>query len=283
MIIFLSYLYYFIASSVSSLQIRWLTKKKDLESSEQVLFTFQIIFILFLGSLTFPFFSRFYLAGNYFHLFLLSVTCGIFGVGANLFSIIAQKHLEAGVTTLVNNIYTPITIILSSVLLHEGLTLTQIFGTILLLFAVVIVSKQHRIGRFSFDKYFMLMLVSGITLGFLLVAERALQKTTGFSAGIMMSWGSQAFFLGLVALFTKSKRTYTKVEVISTGIIKFFSATSWVTLVYVVGNLSLVSSITTFKVIIVFISAAIFLNEREDMPRKIFGSILAVIGLILMK
>ena len=127
------------------------------------------------------------------------------------------------------------------------------------------------------------MLLSGIMLGFLLVAERALQKTTGFSAGIMLSWGSQAFCLGLVALFTKSKRVYAKSEIWSTGLIKFFAATSWVTLVYTVGNLSLVSSITTFKVIVVFITAAIFLGEREDLPRKIIGSIIAVIGLLLMK
>ena len=281
--IILGYIYYFISSSLSSLQIRWLTKKKDLESSEQILFIFQSIFILFLGSLTFPFFSRFYLAGDYSYLFLLALTCGIFGAGCNLLSVISQKHLDAGVTTIVGNIYTPITIFLSSVFLHEGLTNLQIIGTILLLAAIVIVSKKHRTGRFTFDKYFLLMFLSGVLLAVLLVAERALMKTTGFSAGIMMSWGFQAFFLGLVAFFTKSKNTYTKGEVISTGLIKFFSATSWVTLVYLVGNLSLVSSITTFKVIVVFVAAAIFLKEREDLPRKILGSIVAIIGLLLMK
>jgi drug/metabolite transporter (DMT)-like permease len=283
MTIILSYIFYFVASTASNLKLRWLTKKKDLDSSGQIVFTFQIISVLFLGSFLFPLFSPFYIAGNYLHLFLLALVCGIFGIGANLFSGMAQKHVEAGVTSIVNNIYTPITIILSSFLLHESLTSIQIIGTVFLLFAMFIISKKHRIGRFSFDKYFMLMLLSGVMLGFLLVAERALQKTTGFSAGIMMSWGSQAFFLGLVVLFTKSKQMYTNREVLGMGIVRFLGATSWVTLVYVVGNLSLVSSITTFKVVIIFISAAIFLNERKDLGRKIFGSIIAVIGLLLMK
>jgi hypothetical protein len=283
MIIILSYIYYFVASSAASLKIRWLTKKKDLDSKDQVLFTFQIMFILFLGSLLFPFFSRFYISENHLYLLFLSLICGIFGIGANLFSNIAQKHVEAGATSIINNIYTPITIILSSLFLHEGLTPLQIIGTVCLLLAMFIISKKHRTGRFSFDKYFLLMLLSGIMLGFLLVAERALQKTTGFSAGVMMSWGSQAFFLGLVALFTRSKQAYTNKEVLGMGVIRFIAATSYVVLVYMVGNLSFVSSVITFKVVIIFISAAIFLKEREDIGRKIFGSLLAILGLLFMR
>jgi drug/metabolite transporter (DMT)-like permease len=283
MTIFLSYLFYFVASTVSALQIRWLTKKKDLASTEQVLFTFQLIFILFLGSLTFPLFSRFYIAGNHLHLFLLALVCGICGIGANLFSIIAQKHLEAGVTTLVMNIYTPISIFLASILLHEGLGLLQIVGTILLLFGVVLVSQKHRVGRFSFDKYFLLTVLGGIFLGVLIVAERALMKATGFSAGVMLSWGFQALCLGIVALLTKSKHTYPAKEVVSMGLVRFFSATSWVTMVYILGNVSLASSVSTFKVVTVFVAAAIFLGEREDLPRKILGSLVAILGLLLMK
>lgn len=282
MIIFFCYVYYFVASSASAIQNRWIAKKKDFDSSEQIRFTFQVIFILFLGSLSFPFFSHFYIAQNHVQLFLLALICGVFGAGTNLLYFISQKHIDAGVTTLVSNIYTPVAIVLASFFLHESLNPVQILGTVLLLVAVVIVSKKHRVSRFTFDKHFLLMLLSGILLGVLIVAERALQKTTGFSAGVMMSWGAQAFTLGIVTLFTKSKHLYTPSEIWGTGVLKFFSATSWVVLVYIVGNLSLVSSITTFKVVVVFIAGAIFLNEKEDLPRKILGSIIAVIGLLLM-
>jgi drug/metabolite transporter (DMT)-like permease len=283
MIIILSYLYYFVASAGNALYIRYLTKKRDLASVDQISFSFQTFLILFLGSLLFSFFSPFYISGNYLHLFLLSLVCGVFGMGCSTFFTIAQKHIDAGVTSIVSNFYTPITIALSSIFLHESLTPLQIVGTLLLVFAVMIVSKKHKIGKFSFDKYFLYMVLSAIFLGVLLVAERALQKTTGFSAGTSLSWGSQAFCLGLLTLFTKSRHTYTKREVFGYGFIRFLSSASWVVLVYIVGNLSLVSSITTFKVVIVFITAAIFLNEREDLGRKIIGSIIALIGLLLMR
>ncbi len=283
MIILLSYIFFFIASTATSIQNRWIAKKKDFSSSEQIYFTFQVIFILFLGSLSFPFFSHFYIASNHTYLLLLALACGVFGAGTNLLYFISQKHVEAGVTTLVSNIYTPIAIVLASIFLHESLNSLQILGTVLLFIAVAVVSKKHHVGKFTFDKHFLLMLLSGVFLGVLIVAERALQKTTGFSAGIMMSWGSQALVLGLVAWFTKSKRSYTNTEIWTTGVLKFFSATSWVTLVYIVGNLSLVSSIATFKVIVVFIAGAFLLNEKEDLGRKFFGSIIAVMGLLLMK
>jgi drug/metabolite transporter (DMT)-like permease len=283
MIIFLSYIYYFIASSANSLHIRYLTKKRDLASVDQIRFTFHTFLILCLGSLFFPIFSSFHLSGNRVHLVLLSLVCGVFGMGCSSLSTIAQKHLDAGVTSLTINIYTPVTIVLSSVFLHEGLTPLQIVGTFLLLFALVIVSKKHRIGRFSFDKYFIYMILSGVLLGVLLVSERALQNISGFSAGTMMSWWSQTLFLGLLTLFTKSRHTYTNTELFGYGLIRFLSATSYVILVYIVGNLSLVSSITTFKVVIMFIAGALVLNEREDLPRKIIGSIIAVAGLLLMK
>ncbi len=283
MTIILSYIFYLVASSTSSLQRRFLFKHKEYTTAEQITFTFQCIFMLFLGSLFFPFFSPFYISGGFFYLFLLALTCAFFGTASNIASYVAQKHMDAGVTSVVWNIYTPVTIFLSSVLLHEGLTIIQVWGTVLLFVAIFIISKKHRIGRFSFDKYFLLTILGGILISGVLVAERALQNTTGFSAGVMISWGAQAIGLGIVSLFFGHKHTYTNKEVLTTGGLQFVQALSYVILVWVVGNLSVVSSITTFKIVVVFIGAAIFLHEREDLPRKILGSIIAVIGLLLMK
>jgi drug/metabolite transporter (DMT)-like permease len=282
MAIILSYLFYFIASSSSSLQRRWLSTSKDKSWKEQTHFAFDVVLVLFLGSFLLPLFSPFYLAGDTSRIVILSLVCGVFGMGYFILNYIAQKHVDAAVTSVVSNIYTPVTIILSSLFLHEGLNGKQIIGTVLLLVALFVISKKHQVSRFRFDKYFWMMLVSGVLLGVLLVAERSLQKTTGLSASTMMSWGSQCLFLGLATLIARSRHTYTKKDVLFTGALKLLQGISYVTLVYVVGNLSLVSSITTFKVVIVFIAAVFFLKEKDHLKRKIFGSIIALIGLLLM-
>ena len=282
MIIFFSYIFYFIAASASPLWRRWLAKEKNAENTGQISFAFQTMLVVVALSIFLPFFQPFHISGDKFHLLILALICGIFGGGSYISLFIAQRYVEAGVSAVVVNIYTPITIVLATIFLNERLNFSQILGTILLLIAMVIVSQKHRIGKFKFDKYFLLMLLSGILLAFCLVAERVLIKTTGFTAGVMLSWWPKCIFLGIATLITKNRNLYSKKDIALTGVLRFFHDLSWYILLVVVGNLSLVSSVTTFKIVFMFIAGALFLNEKEDLPRKIFGSIVAVVGLLLM-
>lgn len=279
----LAYIFYFVAASVSPLQRRWLAKTKNAENTGQTAFAFHVTLIAAILSLSLLFYQPFIITGNIFLIVLLALLCGIFGSLTAVFGYTAQKHVEAGVTSVVSNIYTPITIVLATVFLNEALTGIQILGTVILFIGMLMVSKKHRTGKFTFDKYFIMMLLSGIFLGVLITAERYLQKTTGFATGTILSWWSVTLFLGIMTLFTKNKHTYSKKDLAITGILRFLQNLSWVSLVYIVGNLSFVSAVTTFKVILVFLAGALFLNEREDLLRKILGSIIAVGGLLLMK
>lgn len=283
MLVFFSYLFYFIAASASPLQRRYLAHKKDVNGEGRINLAFRTMLFLVFGSLFFPLFSPFYISGNVWHLILLSLICGISGMGFFILTFISQKHVDGGITSVVSNIYTPITIVLASIFLGESLSMMQILGTVLLLIGMFIVSKKHRTGRFSFDKYFMMMLLGGVLLGFVLVAERSLMKMTGFSAGIALSWWSQCLFLGIAVLVAKSKNTYSSKDINISGILQLLASISYVVLINIVGNLSVVSAVTTFKIVIVFIAAAIFLNEREDFKRKLIGSLIALLGLLIMK
>lgn len=279
----LAYLFYFVAASASPLQRRWLAVKKPTDSRSQVRFAFQVTSVVSLFSLLLPLFSPFRLLGHAWQIIGLSMVSGVFGGAVYITTYVAQKHVEAGVSSLLTNIYTPITIVLASIFLKEGLRLMQVLGTVLLLLGVIIVSKKHQTGRFTFDKYFWLMILSGTMLSVALIAERALIKTTGFTAGSMLSWGAQWATLGIALLVVKSNNTYSIKDIGITGVLRYLQTVSWVTLSFVVGNLSIVSAITTFKVVIIFIAAALLLKERENVGRKILGSVVAVVGLLFMK
>ncbi len=282
MAVLLAYLFYFVAASASPLQRRHLAVKKDAHPLGQIHFSFQVMSVLAVLGLFIPLFTPVYFSSDHVQVVVLTVICAIFGAAYFVCNYIAQKHVEAGITSLVSNIYTPFAIIGATLFLGEGLTSQQILGTVLLLIGIVIVSKKHRTGTFKFDRYFVLMAASGLMLGVLLVTERALQIETGLAAATLLSWWSQLIALGILVLITKSKSHYSYKEIGITGTLRFFQALSWVVLVYVVGNLSVVSSITTFKVVLMFMLGAVFLHEREDLPRKIFGSLIAVAGLLLM-
>ena len=283
MVEFFAYIFYFIAASASPLQRRWLAKTKNTDNNGQIAFSFHVTLVTIILSFGLLLYQPFTIAGDIPLIIFFTLICGIFGSLCYTFSYTAQKHVEAGISSVISNSYTPVTIVLATVFLSEKLTGIQILGTVILFIGMLVVSKRHKTGRFSFDKYFMMMLLSGIFLGILITAERYLQKTTGFTTGTMLSWWSVCLFLGVITFITKNKHTYSKKDVLITGTLRFFQNLSWVSLVYVVGNLSLVSSITTFKVVLMFIAGALFLNEKEDLSRKIIGSIIAVVGLLLMK
>ncbi|MSU56034.1 MAG: hypothetical protein EXS51_01865 [Candidatus Taylorbacteria bacterium] len=280
MITFLLYLSYFAASAIVPLQRRHLALRE--EGGGQIHFAFRVMTVIALIGLIIPFLSPFKLEGDPMKLVLLMIACGVLGALFWVTFYLAQRHVEAGIITLATTVATPVAIVLATVFLDERLTLTQMMGAVLLLVALILVSKKHRIGAFRFDRYFLLVLLSGALLGVLYTAERALQVETGLSAGTLLTWWAQVLCLGIAAFVMKNRTTYTVKDALITGGVGSLQSVSWVVLLYVVGNLSLVSSIATFKVVIVFIAAAIFLKEREDLPRKIIGSLLAVIGLLLM-
>lgn len=278
----LLYLFYFAASTAVPLQRRRLAVQRD--GGGQIHFAFRVMAVIsVIGVIVLPFFHPFVLQGNIWKLLLLGLLCGIFGTVYWVCSYTAQRHIDAGVSTLAFNLSTPVAITLATLFLNEKLTAMQLGGTVLLLVGLFLVSKKHRVGNFKFDRYFLMVLLAGAVLGVLFTLERTLQIETGLSAGILFSWWSQTLCLGITAFLMKNRTTYTTKDALITGGVGSLQAMSWVTLMYVVGNLSLVSSVATFKVVIVFIAAAIFLKEREDLPRKVIGSIIAVAGLLLMK
>lgn len=280
MTVLLSYLFYFVAATASPLQRRRLALKRSNDTG-QIAFASRVMIITFVLSSLLALFKRPEIHQSISVLALLGLVCAVSGGIGMSAQYIAQRHVEAGVTSLIGNLYTPVTIILATLLLQESLRPLQIAGTLLLLSSVVMVSSNHRLSKWKFDKYFWLMVLSGVSMGIVLTAERALIKENGITAGTWISWGSQALLLVIVAFVSKSKSQYNLTETAVTGGLRFLQQLSWVVLVTVVGNLSLASSITTFKIVVVFVTAAIFLNERDHLKRKILGSLIAVIGLLL--
>ena len=60
MIVFLSYIFYFIAASASPLQRRWLATNKNITNEGQVHFAFQVTFITVILSLLIPLFKPYF-------------------------------------------------------------------------------------------------------------------------------------------------------------------------------------------------------------------------------
>lgn len=146
MAILLAYLFYFVPSTASSLQRRHLALRRDTYKG-QIDFAFRVTLITFVLSFVLIFFKKPEFNQSFTTIVLLMIVCGVTGSIPIAAQYIAQRHVKTGLTTLIGNVYTPITLLLSAILLHESLKSRQIVGTILLLISVVLVSRKHRLGR----------------------------------------------------------------------------------------------------------------------------------------
>ncbi|OGL35835.1 hypothetical protein A3F65_02395 [Candidatus Saccharibacteria bacterium RIFCSPHIGHO2_12_FULL_47_16b] len=281
MVIALAYIFYFVSSTASKLQRRHIAIKRDTDEG-QIDFAFRVMAITFVLSPVLLLFKPFEFNQPAVTILALAMVCGIFGASAISAQYIAQRHTEAGVTSLLGSSYAPMTILLATIILNEGLETRQVLGTILLLIAVVLVSQKHRLSKWRFDRYFWLNIFSGVALSFTLTAERSLIKENGITTGTLVSWGATTFFLGAAAALARAKSQHHTQETLTTGGLRFMQQLSWVVLVTVVANLSLVSAVATFSTTVTFVAAAIFIHEREDFRRKIIGSFFATVGLLLM-
>ncbi|MBI2588868.1 EamA family transporter [Candidatus Saccharibacteria bacterium] len=281
MAILLAYIFYFVASTSSKLQRRQLATTRETDVG-QIDFAFRVTLIIFVLTPLLILFNRPVFNQPIGTLIMLSTVCGAFGAIALSTQYVAQRHVEAGLTSLIGNIYAPTTIVLATILLNEGLKARQVIGAILLISSVVLVSRKHRLSRWRFDRYFWLNVIAGVALSFGLTAERALIKYNSLTTGALLSWGSGALFLGLAALASGTKSQHNLKEASLTGSLRFLHQVSWIVLVTVVANLSVVSAVATFSTAVTFFAAAIFLHEREDLKRKIIGSFIAAAGLLLM-
>src|SRR3989344_163608 len=114
MVILFGYLFYFVYSTLYTLQFRWLMRESQAEPPSLIKFSFQVFCVLVLFSPLLLMFEPFRFSGDPKLIFLRSLVCGLCGALLTALAFFAQKHVEAGETTLVSNIYTPVAIILSS-------------------------------------------------------------------------------------------------------------------------------------------------------------------------
>lgn len=278
-----AYIFYFIAASASPLWLRWLAVHHQGDKGGQIDFAARVTLIIAILSLSLLIVSPIQLTGSLPVIALIAIVGGIFNAGFYVCSYVAQKHVDAGVAYVLNNIYTPVAIVLATVFLHEKLVGTQILGAFLLLSSMVIISKKHQIGRFTFDKYFWLMILSGTSLGVFLTLFRQLQKVAGFTGSFVISAWALALCMALVNAFVKQPTGHTSRNTVIAASLQFSQNLAWSLLLFIIANLSVVSAVTTFKAVIVFVLAAVILHERDHVLRKVLGSILAVIGLLLMR
>ncbi len=228
-------------------------------------------------------------AETYFVLF----ASGVLGIGiADTLFLTSLNMLGASLYAVISCFYSPAVILLSVIWLGERLSLWQIFGTLLIISAVINVSFAPRELKLEKRKLFIgiiLGIVSQVLMAIGIVwAKEFLEKTPVLWASDVRLLGG-IFFLALYLLFLPKRKEIVS-SLLATKSWKYtfagaFTGTYVAILLWIAGmkyaNASIAAALNQTSNIFLFVLASIFLHEKMTL-RKIVSIAIAIVGVLLV-
>lgn len=218
--------------------------------------------------------------------FLLSlgIMTVLYGFG-NILYCYALKTIEASTFTVIFSSRVFFTIIASSLLLGEGLTLRQFIGMLFIFGSVILVSIRS--SHFHFSRNVFIALFAAIMFGVANTNDRFLLQSFSVYPYVASAFLFPAIFMmilkpfalkGISQYVTKNIfwKLITLCLIYAASSITFFMALQKST------NSSQLVSINLTSVIVTVILAIIFLHEKDNIITKIVAAILSLLGVLLL-
>ena len=236
-----------------------------------------IIYALVLGDISFEF--------STFTWFLLLVA-GLLFAGTNFLAWRANSHLDAAQFSVIQNIQGLFTVIASAIFLGERLNTTQIYGVVVIVTAAAIVSvKGFTKDTFHITKWSWVAIISSLFLGAAISNEKYLVGQMSLSTYFIIGWGIQTIWMTVLVgkewSLLKELKLVDYRDIAWQGLLRTGAGFTIVTALTLADS-GLLSSIRSYKAVLVFLCALIFLGEKEHFWRKAAGSVLATVGLLLI-
>jgi len=249
---------------------------------------FYLVGVLYPVGLIFAAFTGPDLAVGWQNFFFMIFGSGLFSV-MYLLSFRANRDIDAGVYTILNNITPIVTIAFAWILLNEKLNTQQLIGASIIISSAVLVTLP-RLKRSSETRLLGLgfAISSVVVLGLAIVFERWMLTRVDFGAYLVYGWGGQALWMSVLAWPERKrlneilkKKEYLKL-VLGYSLANAFKGLAFVGALKLSGNASLVVATTSFLVVLVVFAAYFVLREREWLWLKIFTAVFGSIGLFIL-
>lgn len=204
---------------------------------------------------------------------------------ATVFLLKANQYLEASQTTIIATIAIIVTVISAFFFLGEMITYQRIIGTMLIITAVIYVSKS--MVKFTFNKGVLYTLGFAICSGLAITNDTFLLRHTEAISYLAVSFFLPLFFLPLLQpkslkhikpIFSKS--LFPKMFLFT--IAYAFSAVFFFLAIKAGAEANQISPISQSTVIITVLLAAILLKEHNYLFKKVLSAFIVFIGILLL-
>lgn len=196
-----------------------------------------------------------------------------------------RSGIEASTFSMLKQLSTTFMIFAGLIFFKEEFILTKFIGAMLIIFSNVLIFYKK--GKFEFNKYILLGILANITYTVALFLDVNISDNFNLPFYVALTLIIPSL---LIMIFERIKPSEIKNELLN-GNKKaiLITALSWgVMLVvqlraYQLGNVTVVAPLCALTVILNVIVGYIFLNERDNLIRKIISAILIIISVILIK
>lgn len=219
--------------------------------------------------------------------FILLIGSGMFPVFGVL-AFRANRDIDAGLFTIINNITPIVTIIVASILLHEHLGHSQAIGAAVIISSAFIATLPKLHHHVKANSLGILFAISSVAiLGVAIVFEKWMLGRMDFGAYLVFGWGAQTLWMAIMAwperkhirqLFNHANR----LPVIGYAATNALKGLCFVGSLKLSANASLISSVSSFLAVMVVIAAYFTLGEKEHLGLKITSAIIGMFGLVII-
>ncbi len=199
-------------------------------------------------------------------------------------------YVDAAIASLLSTLNIVAVVIVSTLFLHESLTVRQLFGALLLLASMLVIlsRKVSKTKRTQWTNGLLLSLLASSTYGFAIANEKWLLNHIGIGTYAVYGLGLQWLALLVLSLlfganryFELNNKAFLK-EVSIAGLSRGLAGLLFLYTMINANNASLVSVLSGFKVIIAALIAAMFLGETEFMRYKLMAAVVAFLGVAIL-
>lgn len=204
---------------------------------------------------------------------------------ANVFIFKALKQTEASKFTVIFSTRVLFTILASTILLGEIFTGKDIIGALFIFAGIILVSLKS--NKFHFGKGDFYGFIAAVLFGFANSNARFILQAFSVYPYMMFVFFTPALLLGII--YPKEIK---EAKVFLKG--KVLTSICLLSLIYGIANIgffealkrgpssSLVSTIQLLSVIVTVLLAILFLNERKNLLKKLLGTVISFIGLLIL-
>lgn len=211
------------------------------------------------------------------------LTASLYATGTILF-FHAIKKIEASEMTIISGIGPIVTIIASMIFLKDVLTILQLTGVVCILAAVILINLKKK--GFVINRGTWFALLGTACYGIAVISDTVIIHRFEVASFIPIGAAGSSFIMMLV--YPK------KIALVFRSLAKVNKNLLFYSLLYAIGGITFylaidtgalvgqVSTIARASIILTVILSTIFLGERTNILKKLFGAILTTVGVILV-